>query len=257
MAKEAAEETPAIPLGPVAPQPLTADEITQGEKAFQEKIRMFLDGETKCRLGVLMLNWDKGNFIIDMMNDPKTYANHTPADSAKALGVSESSAFKYRKFASTYSKEKVMELAQAGVNWFDVALLLSLPAPEKREGLEAKLMHPDPKKRITHDELKERVKEINVKEKTAARAKGAKVSERGGVRPIVTIRSFETTAQALVDKQKDFKDAYTQFRDMEEGQSKSETKDALKTAFATIKTLGAALVGLEEFRARLTAKDKK
>lgn len=257
MATEATTENPAIPLAPAAPAPLSDDEKAKGEQAFNERIKKFKDKETELLLGILMVNWDKGNFIIDMRNDPRSFANHTVDDFSKAMNVSQSSVSTYVKFALKFNKEKVMEMAQLNIPWRAVVSLMTIQSEDKREALTLKLTHADPNKRITSDELQTKVKEINRTEKAKAKAKGARTSDRGGARPSVIVRSFLGLATDMIAKIPDFKQAYTDWKNLPEdadSTAKSEVAQLIKESYAAMKTLGDGLAKLHDFRERMSKK---
>ena len=249
-------EAPAIPLVAAAPAPLTPAELEAGEVNFKNRINELLNQEIALLKSVLMLNWDKGNFCIDMQNDPKRFANHKPADLAKALDVSESSVFKYVDFARSYTKGKVAEMASLGIPWRAVASLLSVNSPEKRAVLEAKLTCEDEEKRLSSDALQEKVAEINAKERAQAKDKGAKISNRGGPRPIVTIRTFAGLLKDVLDKQEAFKQAYTEFKKLPADPEQKETRTEIQNAFKTVKQVGEAMIKLDDFRKRLAQSEK-
>ncbi len=255
MAKDT-KEAPAIPLAPAAPAPLTKEELETGSRLFQTKVDEFLSEEEKLLHGVLLLNWNKGNFCIDLKQDPARYGNNGPTELAAALDCSEQSVHLYVKFSTQYTRDKVGELAAKHVPWRSVTSLLTVSSPEKREKLEQLVTHDDPEKRLTSDELQNKVKEINSKEKKAARAKGQHVSDRGGARPIVIVRSFSSLCEDLISKQEDFKTAYMDWRNMEEGQSKDDTAAALKAAFIQAKKVCENMQKLEDLRIRMSKKDK-
>src|ERR1035437_1545150 len=125
MPKESAvlEEAPAMPLVAAAPAPLTPAELKAGEENFKQGVDGFLAKGLEVLEDGLMLNWNMGNFCIDMNSDPKRFANHSAEDFAKALSVSSSSVYKYVDFARSETKDKVIALAKQNIPWRSVIAL--------------------------------------------------------------------------------------------------------------------------------------
>ena len=245
-----------MPLVAAAPAPLTPAELKAGEENFKQGVDGFLAKGLEVLEDGLMLNWNMGNFCIDMNSDPKRFANHSAEDFAKALSVSSSSVYKYVDFARSETKDKVIALAKQNIPWRSVIALMTVNSPEKRATLEARLITTDDKKHLNSDELQQEVKKINAKERDEAKKKGVKLSNRGGARPIITIRSFAGLLQDVLNKQEEFKQAYTDFKKMPADADQKQIKEEVQLAFKNVKMVGEAMTKLDDYRKRLAKSEK-
>jgi hypothetical protein len=212
---------------------LTPEELTNGQKRFEEKISEFTKRTEAVNRSVLELNWEKGSFVNEILSEPKKYANKTVENLAQALGVSPEMVYAWHRFNQRYTREEMEACVAKNLAWHNIYYLLSVSDTGKRKELETQLAKGD----LKTPALQEKVKAINASEKKTAKAKGKKVDNRGGLRVGVVVQSTHNMCVSMVRKLDEFHDAWKVWDKMEDGQPKSQMLLNLKSSRKAIQEL--------------------
>ena len=197
---------------------------SKAETAYFDRVVRFRHEERGLYQAALLTYWDKGKFLDDLLKEPGKYGNKTAARFAEDLGVSESSARQYHRFACLYERDRAKELAGRRMTWFATTKLLSVESESERTKLEDSLLA----KKIDVDDLSEAVKKINRAAKAKNAKAGKKVDRRGGQSLKGAFDSVCQMSDKLQDKLSEFTEGFKAFNQLSKDKQKPETKKSMK-----------------------------
>lgn len=174
-------------------KPLSTEQKEAGEKLWREKIAFFKSEDNKAWTNVLMLHWQKGKFVGELLNAPQKYNNHVVKEFADAIGVSEPAVYSYLHFSRKKDEEQVKQLAEMKMSWRNISYLLSIEDDKVFDTFIKQIAAG----KITSDELPKKVREYNMGVASKAKSKGKKTDGRKG--NIQSLRSIKTTISLCVD----------------------------------------------------------
>jgi hypothetical protein len=209
---------------------ISLEETTRG---YFERIVLFRSIEDKTFEAMLTFHWERGEFVNTLMADHKKYGGRTVENLAHDLGAAAESAYKWRQFYNTYTKDQLQGLILKRVPWRTVLVLLGAPSDTERRKLEAGLA----KGELEHEDVVKEVKRLNKEEREEAKSDPkAKVDRRGGS-TIYSICKGVTKMVGVTDEAiSEFLSACAASAELDKEEQK-KAKAVLKPVFEELETL--------------------
>lgn len=225
----------AVPMGLAADVDWSA--LQQQREEDVKAIRVYYEGvvrlrkeEDKVYNRALLMYWDRGNFVNNLLAKPKKYGNKTVEQFAADVDASPSSIYKCKECAQTYTRERVIELSGRKMTWRDTVKLLSVKSVDERTKLEDSLLAGD----IDTDDLSDAVKKLNRADKDQRAQAGEKVDRRGGASLKTTFNSTQQMSEKLQEKLSDFREAFKACNKLPKEKQKPETLKSMKATMASL-----------------------
>jgi hypothetical protein len=223
------------------PAALTEADSNAADKRYKERLESFRSKDKENLGSILRNNWDKGKFLVELLDEPAKYGNRTVEMFSKDLNISKELAYSYKRFNEKYTLQQVKEASESLTSWHVIYNLLSVSDVETRENLQARVS----KENMSADALKASIKSLNKEAKEKAEKEGKPVDKRGGASVSVI---FKSTASLCIDvcrKIDEFQSGLQDFYGMENNEQKKEVvvryKDTIKALQATHKKIEAIL----------------
>ena len=147
--KGESKETAIVPASAPAPQAeqaaLTKEQKDQGERRYQEKIKLFCDKESDIVKGVLQLHWDRGQFVDELFSGPRNYNNHTAEQFGIDVSKDKQNPYKadtvrsWHRFYQRYSAKQLQEAVDQRVPWRAIQVLTAIDDLKKREDVQLQI----------------------------------------------------------------------------------------------------------------------
>lgn len=215
------------------PAELTKEEEVEGGKLYEKRIEEFKSQTMEVNKVGLQLNWEKGKFVGELLQDPKKYGNRTVENVAKSFEVSKELVYSWHRFHTRYTQEDVARCIKEGISYHNIFFLTSVLDADKRRELEDAIVS----KKINAPQLQEAVKNYNTVKRKEAKRRGHKVDGRGGVTVSRVVKSTHRMCVDMARKLDEFGEALRDFRKMEDGQSKSAMVNTLKETKKAIEAM--------------------
>ena len=215
-------------------EPISPKQKEEGDKIYVQKVIYFQGKELETLQNILLLHWEKGSFVADLLRSPAKFGNITLEGFAKDMKVSTQAVRSWHRFFVIYpNKDDVDRLVRLKLPWRGIqALLAGDMTPVDRKMMETKLA----KNEIDSNELKTKVQEMNRETRKTKKARGEKTEKRGGNPPSSALKNLVggveflskrlTKGIAALDDIKDFK-----------GRSLKRSLEARKLAVERVKEL--------------------
>lgn len=209
---------------------VSMEETTRG---YFERIVLFRAIEDKSFETILTYYWDRGEFVDTLIKDNKKYGGRTVENLAHDLGASAESIYKWRQFATTYTREQLGGLILKRIPWRTVLVLLGAPSNKERRKLEDGLI----KGELEHDDVVKVVKKMNKEEREKAKADPkSTVDRRGGPTVTSICKGVTKLSAAMDDAISEFLSACGASADLEK-EDQEKAKAAFKPVFDELETL--------------------
>lgn len=183
---------------------LTKAEKVEANKRYKDKIFEFKTREREHNRTELLLKYDIGEFVADVLEGPKKYGTHAAEELSTDLGMHVDSVRLLHRYYLRYNRETVeKKLVPACMSWSAVQALISVADPKIRSAVETKAI----KEGLSRDEIREEVKRVNEDDKTKATETGETKDRRGGLHDTAAFRNCENAAIEMIPKLQQYMDA--------------------------------------------------
>ncbi len=206
---------------------LTKSESKEADKRWQERIGYFRDQEKAALRNVLRLYWERGQFAAELFDNPRHWGNRTAEQLAKDLSrkgrqIHQDEVRQWHRFFTRYTEKELEKAVDQGITWHAVQSLISIEDKTKRLELQTKLSEGA----LSSEELRGEVKEANA----AAKKKGTKTENRGGMATSSVFRNFTKFSVEYTKKLDEYRDAMKLHDKMDDSSKKSQVDQRRKEA---------------------------
>lgn len=236
-------------VGAPEPKPLSADDKKAAQKYWDEKIAYFRDRIGDVTKNIVRLHWEEGKFLIEAGMDQLRYGEDTINRYVEDLkkyniNISASTVYKCIDVAKKMDEKEIKAYIEQGLTWNQlVNVVASGVTKEARIEMAEAVASGEHK---DDDEIKAEARKINEKAKKEVRAKGGKVSGKGGAHAKVLVRSTTAVCTGAAKKLDEFKVTFKDIVKLDDEQKKTELLVDIRDAYRAMDEIGKRLAELKE-----------
>lgn len=230
---------------------LSAGDRKAAEQLWEEKIVYFRDRIGDFTRDIVKLHWEEGRFLIDVGMGQLQYGEQAVRKYVDALKtyniiISESTVYKCLDVAKKIDAKEIQHYIEQGLTWNQLVNIVA-PGVTKDARLEmAEVVKEKKEKGENDDEIKAETRKINEKAKKDVKAKGGKVSGKGGAHAKVLVRSTTAVCTGAAKKLDEFKGTFQDIVKLDDEQKKAELLVDIRDAYRAMDEIGKRLAELKE-----------
>lgn len=229
-----ASESQTTALAVATPAAITPVEAAEGDARWEQRVRELVKKENEAHYLSLRVRWERGEFLNELMKNPRRYGNRTAEAFAEAFKIDKSVAYAELKFYTQYNEASMQELVDKKTAWRSVFYLLSVDDMPKRQ----KLLEAVTNGKMKAKELEVAVKKLNQTKRAKKEAKGQPVDKRSGAVNLGQVfRSTVAIGNDYDAKLIEFMAAMKDFAKLEESKKKSELEGHVREAMKGFKAI--------------------
>lgn len=234
-----ASESATTALAVVTPiNAITPTEQKEGDSRWEIRVRELRQMESEAHYKSLRWRWERGQFLNELMKDPRRYGNRTAESFAETFDIDKSLAYRELQFYTQYNEDGMQQLVARKISWRDVFYLIGVEDMNKRE----KLIEARVTGKLKSKELEVAVKKINQAKRQKKEAKGEKVDKRSGAVNLGQIfRSTVAIGNDYDAKLAEFTAALKDYAKLEDGKKKTELEGHIREAMRGFKAIAKRL----------------
>jgi hypothetical protein len=217
---------------------LTKAEKVEANKRYKDKLFEFKTREREHNRNELLLKYDIGEFVADVLESPKKYGTHAAEELSTDLNMHVDSVRLLHRYYLRYNRETVeKKLVPACMSWSAVQALISVADPKVRSAVETKAI----KDGLSRDEIRDEVKKINSNDAKAKAAIGETKDKRGGLHDTSAFRNCQNAAIEMIPKLQQYADACDNMKTVTDPDHAQRLDAHRESAFKALEELSVAL----------------
>ena len=164
---------------------LTLEQKAAGDRAYGERIDELKRSEKGLTRNILVLYWERGEFVSAVFRFPEQYGNISIRKLASDLKAAPDQVRAWFRFFNTYSTREALDaLAEKGITWKKALILTTVHDEAKRTEMEGRAVE------ISSEALQDEARKFSSVRKEKAKIEGKKVG-RGGTKPRAVFKNLE------------------------------------------------------------------